>query len=248
MNRYIKLANDKGRDAEIILKPNPPSNLVTLGLPNNQKTTTKKVIKASSKNTFEALAQKANKKPEVGVDFDLQVANAVGDMIINDDVEIDYNVAGKYISEVSRVYINESLKPVFSVDKTEKIFAANGEMRETRSPKYLLSNITGDSIVKWSGKLFPKAKVFNKLVFEKKYQIKHVNGLTYDFLFQMAKELNDKNALMMVGAGTSGSEPIVLTDGGNPYRGFLEGRVLGEKYCLLLHLSDQELKPLPNEI
>lgn len=248
MNRYIKLANDKGRDAEIILKPNPPSNLVTLGLPNNRITTTKKVIKASSKNTFEALANKVKKKPEVGVDFDLQVANAVGDMIINDDAEIDYDVAGKYISEVSRVYINESLKPVFSVDKTEKIFAANGEMRETRSPKYLLSNITGDSIVKWSGKLFPKVKVFNKLVFEKKYQIKHVNGLTYDFLFQMAKELNDKNALMMVGAGTAGSDPIVLTDGGNPYRGFLEGRILGEKYCLLLHLSDQELKPLPDEI
>jgi len=247
MNRYIKLANDKGRDAEIILKPNPPSRMVTLGLPNNQRTLTKKIIKSSSKNTFEALALKTNIQPEVGVDYDLQIANAVGDMIIKDDAEIDFDIAGKYISEVSRVYINELLNPVYSVKRIENIFAANGEISESRTPKFLTSNINGDCIVKWSGKLFPKYKVFNKLVFEKKYQIKHVNGLTYDFLFQMAKELNDKNALMMVGAGDSGSDPIVLNDGGNPYRGFLEGRIRGEKYCLLLHLSDQEIKPIPNE-
>jgi len=29
---------------------------------------------------------------------------------------------------------------------------------------------------------------------------------------------------------------------GSPYRGFLEGRVDGERYILLLHLSNMELK------
>ena len=43
----------------------------------------------------------------------------------------------------------------------------------------------------------PKSKIYNKLVFEKKYQLKHVNGLTYDFLFEMAKQLSDKDAIMM---------------------------------------------------
>jgi hypothetical protein len=32
---------------------------------------------------------------------------------------------------------------------------------------------------------------------------------------------------------------------GIPYRGFLEGRIDGEKYQLLLYLSNMELKRLP---
>ena len=93
----------------------------------------------------------------------------------------------------------------------------------------------------------PKSKVYNKLVFNKKYQLKHVNGLTYDFLFDMAKQLADKDALMMLGGGNSWKEPLVMNDGGKPYRAFLEGRIKGEKYCLILHLTDQELKPLPSK-
>jgi hypothetical protein len=88
-------------------------------------------------------------------------------------------------------------------------------------------------------------QVVNKLVFAKKYQLKHVNGLTYDFLFDMAKELAGKDALMMLAGGASGKEPLVMNDGGKPYRAFLEGRIKGDKYCLMLHLTDQELKPLP---
>jgi hypothetical protein len=95
--------------------------------------------------------------------------------------------------------------------------------------------------------MMPRAKVYNKLVFDKKYQLKHVNGLTYDFLYEMAKELSDKDSLMMLGGGKSGKEPLVMNDGGKPYRAFLEGRVKGEKYCLILHLTDQELKPLPTD-
>jgi hypothetical protein len=52
---------------------------------------------------------------------------------------------------------------------------------------------------------------------------------------------------MMMGAGQSGKEPLVMSDGGKPYRAFLEGRIKGDKYCLILHLADQELKSLPTE-
>ncbi len=91
----------------------------------------------------------------------------------------------------------------------------------------------------------PKSAIFNKMVFSKKYQIKHINGLTYDFLFEMATELSEKNAIMMLGGGKSGKEPLVFSDGGKSYRAFLEGRIDGEKYCLILHLTDQELKGIP---
>ena len=39
-----------------------------------------------------------------------------------------------------------------------------------------------------------------------------------------------------------GKDPLVFRRGSVPYRGFLEGRVQGDRYALLLHLSTAELK------
>ena len=85
-------------------------------------------------------------------------------------------------------------------------------------------------------------KAIKKFVFSGKAQIQHINGLTYDFLFAMAKELEKRDSLMLLGAGPKSNQPLVLRRGGTPYRGFLEGRTDGEKYCLLLHFSNLELK------
>ncbi len=81
-------------------------------------------------------------------------------------------------------------------------------------------------------------------VFSKKYQIKHINGLTYDFLFEMARQLDEKRSVMLIGGGPKGVAPLVLANGGTFYRAFLEGRVEGEKYCLIIHLTNLELKAL----
>ncbi len=90
--------------------------------------------------------------------------------------------------------------------------------------------------------MLPKREVFNKYVMVAKLQIKHVNGLTYDFLFGIAQELEKKDSLLLVGAGPKANQPIILRRGALPYRGFLEGRTRGEEYCLILHLSNIELK------
>ena len=71
-----------------------------------------------------------------------------------------------------------------------------------------------------------------------------LNGITYDFLFSIAKELADKDSMVMMAAGPKGNEPLVFNDGGKPYRAFLEGRIKNDKYCLLLHLTDLELKSI----
>lgn len=60
----------------------------------------------------------------------------------------------------------------------------------------------------------------------------------------MAKELQDSKSLVLIGAGAKGTDPILLTRGGQPYRGFLEGRAEKDRYMLILHLSDIELKGL----
>ena len=247
MIRYIKLANQKNRDAEVTFRSLNPKASVTMALESGDKITNKRVVKGTSQSSTQTLLAKYDEKPKEGVDFQMQLAARLSEDLVNSDPEIDLELSGKFIDDVSRVYINEDEKPVFRVKKIEKIFSPKAELKEEREPKYNDSNITGESIVNWTGKLMPKSKVYNKLVFNKKYQLKHVNGLTYDFLFDMAKQLADKDALMMMGGGASGKEPLVMNDGGKPYRAFLEGRIKGDKYCLILHLTDQELKPLPTE-
>ena len=92
--------------------------------------------------------------------------------------------------------------------------------------------------------MFPKSKIFNKFVFLRKYQIVHDSGLKYDFLYDIAKKLQEKNAMMLIGSG-KGTGPAIMQDGGKPFRIFLEGRVKGEEYLLLMHISNLELKPIP---
>ena len=70
------------------------------------------------------------------------------------------------------------------------------------------------------------------------------HGLTFDFLMGIAKELSDKDSLLMIGGGPKGTDPIVFQDGGKGYRAFLEGRVNNDGYILLFHLSNLELKGL----
>ena len=48
----------------------------------------------------------------------------------------------------------------------------------------------------------------------------------------------------MTMGGGKGGDPLVFSDGGKPYRGFLEGRINDKSYCLILHLSNQELKTI----
>lgn len=247
MIRYIKLANDKKRDAEITFRSLNPKPAVIMVLESGDAVITKRAVKGTSETSLKKLLGRYDEKPKEGVDFEIQLAARLSEDLINSDPEIDLELTGKFIDDVSRVYINEDEKPVFRVKKVQKIFSPKAELKEEREPKYNESNIVGDNVVSWTGKMLPKSKIYNKLVFEKKYQLKHVNGLTYDFLFEMAKELADKDALMMLGGGASGKEPLVMNDGGNPYRAFLEGRIKGEKYCLVLHLTDQELKPLPSK-
>ena len=92
-----------------------------------------------------------------------------------------------------------------------------------------------------------KADAIRRFVFSGKTQIQHVNGLTHDFLRDIAEELAEKESMMLLAGGPKGNMPLVFRRGGLPYRGFLEGRVDGDRYALILHLTNMELKALAPE-
>ena len=196
----------------------------------------KKIIKGTAANSFESLA----KQYEGDLD-------QLAEELIAGDPELDLEITGKFLGPSPKVYINEDLKVVYKVTKTEKIFSPEGDLKEERALRHLESNIVSDVPLKWSDKYFPITQIYNKFVFVRTYQLFHDSGLTYDYLYEMAKELEEKKSFLLLGSGTKGLGPAIFQDGGTPYRVFLEGRTEGDKYILLMHLSNLEFKNLHNE-
>ena len=233
--RYINISNEKQRDAEVVYKTikSPPG--IKMALKSGASVVNRRFYKGTSKTSINNLLKKF-KDP-----------TKLAEQLINSDPDVDLELEGKTLNSSDRVYINQDEEVVYKVKKNEKVYLFDGTFKEEREPKYLEANISIDNPIKWTGKLIPRTKLFNKVIFNKNYQICHVNGLTYDFLFEMASNLSEKKSMMMLGAGKNGNAPLVFNDGGNPYRAFLEGRIKGDKYCLILHLTDLELKPLPKK-
>jgi len=163
--------------------------------------------------------------------------------LVDENPEIDIEAIGKFISGSDVVYLSNKGELLYAPPKTvEVIIAPDGLEKERRDPKNIPGNVDDDLPVRWTGKKMPKSKVAVRFAFKRTIQLKHVDGLTYDYLFEMAKELQDEEVMVLVGAGQKGKEPLIFQANGMPYRGFLEGRVEGKKYQLLLHLSNMELK------
>jgi len=166
----------------------------------------------------------------------------VGQALIDGDPEVDIERFGSYLNELSRVYVSPSLEVVHRIEQVEIVRAPDGEEKERRPRERPENNTDSEFPLKWTGKMLLKKDVVRQFTFGGKLQVAHVNGLTYDFLYDMAKELHDAESLLLIGAGPKGKDPLVFRRGSVPYRGFLEGRINGDRYALILHLSNMELK------
>ncbi|TYQ12816.1 UNVERIFIED_CONTAM: hypothetical protein Cloal_3851 [Acetivibrio alkalicellulosi] len=228
--RSINISNDKKRDAIVGWEGVPAKSRIKYVLKDGYLKRNIKMLKGTIEVSEDELIEKYEDLLELG------------GAIIKEDPEVDIEKAGKIIGRTKRLYLNNDNKIAYRVNLVEVIKNPDGTERERRALLKAQSNILKDIPLQWTGKRFPKEAALKKFVFSKKYQIKHVNGLTYDFLYEMAKSLHETNMLMFVGGGKKGTDPIVLSLGGVPYRGFLEGRIREDKYCLILHLTNLELK------
>jgi len=231
--RTIKLMNSKGRDADIASQSVNQARRVRWLDAQGRQVRNVKVVRATLDHDIDQL-QKQYAEPS-------QLAKA----LIDEDPEIDLERYGSFLEETSRVYVDPDRKILFSVQEWEIVRAPDGTEKERRPRVVSQANAGVEAPLRWSGKLMARKAVYNRFVFSLKQQLVHVNGLTYDFLYGIAKELEEKDSLLLVGAGPKSNTPLIFQRGGTAYRGFLEGRTQGDKYCLLLHLSNLELKGLP---
>ena len=141
-----------------------------------------------------------------------QYGEELADTLIAGDPEVDMEQFGLKVEGLKKVFVTPAQKVAYGVTLSEHVFLADGTEKEVRPEQTTTANIALDGLpLHWTGKLIPPEGM-RMFMFKKSYQVQHVNGLTYDFLFNMAKKLADADAMMLVGGGQKGIEPIVMAD------------------------------------
>ncbi len=229
--RKINLANETKRDAEVAFGTTFHRATPVYKTPDGKRGTSQRSVRATLATADDALTTK--------------YGDHLPEALIQSDPEIDMELFGRIVEGVKKVYLTAGGKVAYGVDLNEHVYLPDGTEKEVRPDSTTEANIALEgSPVRWTGKLIPRDKAIRMFVFKKSYQVQHVNGLTFDFLFDMAKKLADADAMMLVGGGPKGIAPLVMGNGGTPYRAFLEGRVEGDRYALILRLTNLELKPI----
>lgn len=222
----IHLENE-GRSARVGLSPAPSE---TLAAPLEQVTSAGKLKRVQALNGQRALAA---------------VSAA---MLIEADPELDLQTAGRLMRDATAVYLDPRVNPpAIATDfkEVEVVYTPDGREKERRARVFRTANVDTTAPLKIVRRL-PAQECLTRFVFRAMQQLVHTDGLTFDFLHGLAKSLQDSQSMALLGSGPKGAGPLVLRDGGSPFRAFLHGEVEGAgdaaRYRLLLLLSDQELK------
>ena len=226
----INLADERRRDAIVKAESVRIDEPVRYLGPKGNQTWTRRILKSTIEHDLESLVEQ----------FD--TPQAIAAALLEDDPEVDIERFGQFLWNTSKVWMNPDEELVFMVEQLEEVRGPRGKVLSTRARERAEPNVDAEIPLRWTGKLVSRDDAIRRFIFTSKLQIVHINGLTYDFLYDMAKQLSETNSLMLVGAGESGKDPLIFRRGSVPYRGFLEGRVKDNSYILLLHLSNMELK------
>lgn len=231
--KAIHIANSKKRDAEVAVEQQVKRSHIRTVLPDGSEKTNVRILKNTIRHEFDVLLEQYD-----GSLTGLETA------LLDSDPEVDMENAGRKLRRTRKVYIDQDNNIAYRINLFQIVYKPDGSELERRDINRLPANINSEIPIKWTTKRFSRDEAIRNFVFSRKYQIRHINGVTFDFLYNMAKELAESQSMMLVGGGSRGLDPILLTRGGQPYRGFLEGRIGEDRYALILHLSDIELKKL----
>ena len=226
--RKIRIANQAGRDATVAYETLQSEDPPTMGLP-NENIRFRRYLAAAPSGTDDALEEAH------GDDY--------AQALIDGDPDVDIEVVGRKVGPTDNVFLNSQGEVLYAPPEiVEVILEPDGSEKERREPVDVLGNVNDALPIRWTKMRLKRGELVKRFAFRRTLQLRHVDGLSYDFLYNMAKELDEADEAVYVGGGERGRDALIFQDNGSPYRGFLEGRVNGASYQLLLHLSSLELK------
>ncbi|MFT5584630.1 MAG: hypothetical protein ACI9VR_002215 [Cognaticolwellia sp.] len=227
--RKLHLSNAEGRDATVLFAPLKTEKPPQKGLAGGAEVVFRRYLSSGEKGLHSALQAK--------------LGDHYGQALVDGDPEIDLEKVGREIGSTNVVQLSASGEVLYAAPQViEVLLGPDGEEKERRAPLDTPANVNDELPIRWTGREMARGQVVGRFLLSRSMQVQHVDGLSYDYLFAMAKLLDQADAMVLVGAGAKGRDPLVFQVNGSPYRGFLEGRVDGERYLLLLHLSNMELK------
>jgi hypothetical protein len=232
MPRILSIADERKRDAQIELRsPARGEPMRWMSKTDHATLKLERLVKATEKTSLDALTRS------------FTTTDAIAKALIDGDPEIDLEQVGKRLGQATRVWVGAASQVLYAARVLSVVTAPDGTEKSRADFVDVEATIGEDQPpIAWSGRLMPAAQVVRKYALVRKQQLRHVNGLTFDFLFDIARTLEASQQMLVVGAGPRGQQPLIFQTNGAPFRGFLEGRTDGDRYLLVLHLSNLELK------
>ncbi len=231
MARLISLTDAKKRDAQVSAQWPKRTDIVRHIAADGVTLRMERLIRTTDATSLSALEKKLGGLEHVSA------------ALVAGDPEIDLDQIGRPLRDASRVYVRSDGTILFAARLLQVTYGTDERERERKDFVDVEATVTEESpALPWTGRLMPVDDVVRKFAMVRKLQLRHVNGLTFDFLYEMAQTLEASGKLLYVGAGGKAQLPLIFSTNGTPFRGFLEGRTQGESYKLVLHLSNLEIK------
>ena len=231
MLRRIWLADQRGRDAIVILVPRQRTAPNTIRYADGAGTPVcfSRRIRATDSTSLAALRE-AYRDPE-----------ALARALVDADPEVDLNAVGRETGSCDRVFVGADGRPLYAAEIVEVRYGRDGREVERRPPVDVPANLVPDAPPAWSGRLIPRQEAVRRYVFTRAYHVRHTNALEFDFLHCLAAHLEQHDSLALVGSGLRGIGPLVPERNAAPMKGFLSGQVRDDNYRLVLHFAAHEL-------
>ncbi|MHA1996614.1 MAG: hypothetical protein ACTSU9_00755 [Promethearchaeota archaeon] len=174
------------------------------------------------------------------------------DDLIAGDREVDLELTGRFIRDKHKILMDDHDDFVYSYDEYEVIKDPSGNVvREVRIEEKPKDNVNDkDNPVKFITTI-GRLDAIKKFAFKSSYAIHHVDGLSYIFVRKIAEELHENQEMVLVapvkkvevdGVVKKLPQRLRLRTGRKRAWGWLEGRIRGDEYALILHLTSMELK------
>jgi len=181
------------------------------------------------------------------------------------DEDIETEIVGKFLKDSANILLDWDNNFVYKytekeyisspdgklIERDAKVFEPNVNVDKNPLRSWVIEDDKGQLLSKFKGLqiAYEKKEIVKKFVFKSSYQLTHIDNLTFDFLYNIAKKLSDNNIMVLVSSLKDGKSiaPLIFKRGGTTYQGFLEGRIKGAEYCLILHITELEMKPIPVE-
>lgn len=230
MPRFLNITDDRARDAQVeVTGPAKPPKRSFVGPKGNAAKSTRLVKTTEGRDL-------------VGLTRTFPDGEELARALVRGDPEIDLEQVGRRVGNANQVWIGPEGKVLYAARALKVVTDAAGAETSRDDFVDVEATVLEDAALPWTGRLLPVDRVVRSFALVQKLQLRHINGLTFDFLHEIAKNLQEKQRMLFVGAGDKGGGPLIFQRNGSPYRGFLEGRADADGFLLVLHLSNLELK------